>query len=131
MVGIEFGNTLPKTTVTDCTHNGVCSQCGGCCTNHIALTKNEIKIIQRYIKTHNIQPHIINGPFANPTIDLTCPFLDMNKTTNRCKIYPVRPYICQCFICSDLGSIQRYTHDVKFQKEKRISINMRETFFPK
>ena len=130
MVGINISHTLPENKVTDYTNHGVCSQCGNCCSNMLPLTEHEIKIIRRYVKTHNIKPHVLPAILATPTIDLTCPFLDTTKSTQRCKIYAVRPYICKCFICSDLGGIGRYTTDKKFKQETRTTINMRNTFFP-
>lgn len=93
------------------------------------LTVKEINRIRAYIKIHNIVPHVIRAPLANFTIDLTCPFLDTSKKTERCKIYSVRPYICQCFNCSDT-SIDKYLDDPKFMNEERIQVNMRNTFYP-
>lgn len=129
MAGINISNTLPPTQVTDFTENGQCSQCGNCCGNLLSLTKDEIVKIQRYVKKHKIKPHVINAPLQNPTIDLTCPFLNMEKSSERCNIYPVRPYICRRFNCSENG-LERYTEqDVVFAHSERTNVNMRKTFF--
>ena len=42
--------------VYDFTDNGKCSNCGSCCTCNLPLTEQEIVIIKRYIKQHNIKP---------------------------------------------------------------------------
>lgn len=34
------------------------------------------------------------------TIDMTCPFLNIDGDEKKCVIYPVRPQICKKFICS-------------------------------
>ena len=129
MVGINISNQLPSTQVTDFTNNGVCSQCGNCCSNLLSLTKNEIERIQKYVKKHRIKPHVINAPLQNPTIDMTCPFLNMEKSSERCNIYPVRPYICRRFNCSEPNGISYTVEDIAYAKQERITVDMRSTFF--
>lgn len=63
----------------DMTDNGVCTQCGACCSNLLPLTDKEIKRIRGYIKKHQIEEYKYMIP-----------------------IYPVRPEICRQFICSPL-----------------------------
>ena len=83
----------------DLTDNGKCTQCGQCCSNILPMTEDEISVIRRYIKKHHIKErkHIL--PLAEPTIDMTCPFLDDSKSCEKCTIYEVRPRICRDFIC--------------------------------
>ena len=78
--------------------NGVCSQCGQCCSDILHLDNKEIERIETYIKEHNIKPSpykiIDNG---KPTLDLSCPF--RNDVFKKCNIYEVRPDICKVFKC--------------------------------
>ena len=113
----------------DFTRNGKCSGCGGCCTNMLPLTESEIRTIKRYIKKHNIRPHnYVMAPLATKTLDLTCPFLDNAKQTEKCNIYEVRPAVCRYFICSDPYAILRQE---EMLQEKRENVNMLHTFFGK
>lgn len=84
----------------DMTDNGVCTQCGACCSNLLPLTDKEIKRIREYIKKRQIEEckHMI--PVSNVVIDMTCPFMDDSKQKEKCRIYPVRPEICRQYICS-------------------------------
>ena len=116
-------------SVTDFTRGGKCSQCGGCCTNQLQLTSQEIKQIRNYVKKHRIKPHVINLPTVDPCMDVTCPFLNTDKKTERCNIYPVRPYICQVFTCSQ-KDMSEYVKDPKLMNRQYTTIDMRKTFFP-
>ena len=83
----------------DFTDNGECTQCGECCTNILPMTQAEINNIHKYIKKHSVREQRHTVLFANPTIDMTCPFLNTGKPKEKCEIYPVRPQICKSFIC--------------------------------
>ena len=97
-----------------------CNNCGRCCANILMLSQNEINIIKDYIKKYNIVPTNLNQVFDIEQQN-TCPFRDINN--KKCKIYKVRPSICQSFNCnSDYSSIMNYK-GVK-------AINMLHTFYP-
>ena len=83
----------------DLTDNGKCTQCGACCSNLLPMTSTEIDTIRKYIKKHNIKEHRHNLPLAEPTLDLTCPFLNDSKPNEKCDIYEVRSRVCRDFIC--------------------------------
>lgn len=114
--------------VIDLTVNGNCTQCGQCCSSLLPLSEDEIKRIHKYIKANSVKPCIHFLPFAvQPPIDLTCPFLDTNKKSEKCRIYEVRPNVCRAFICS------RKTKD-KESEEKLFSqrnyvVDMWKEFF--
>ena len=112
----------------DFTVNGKCSGCGGCCSNYLPMTENEVRTIKRYVKKFNIKPQKHLGvPMANPTvIDLTCPFMDDTKRNDKCTIYEVRPAICRYFVCNDPHESLR--HEEMYQEERK-NINVRRTFF--
>ena len=132
MLRDTLGNTFSSFNdeMIDCTVNGECSQCGGCCSNRLPLTDSEIRSIKHYINLHKIKPHVVGIPIANTSIiDITCPFLATDRQTNRCNIYEVRPSICRKFLCTQKG-FEDYFNDEEFMKEERHIINMRETFFP-
>lgn len=75
--------------------DGKCSKCGMCCGLFIPVTKKEINKIKEYVQEHNIKPeNRINGN----NLELRCPFLDLKN--HKCKVYPVRPFVCRDFICS-------------------------------
>lgn len=88
-----------KSGVYDLTENGKCTGCGNCCSNLLPMTDKEIEVIRKYIKKHHIKEHRHFAPLANPSLDLTCPFLNGSKKTEKCEIYEVRPHICREFIC--------------------------------
>lgn len=81
--------------------NGKCVGCGNCCSNILPMTDKEIKVIKQYIKKHKIKECKHTIPLAEPVLDMTCPFLNTSKKTEKCTIYSVRPAICRCFICSE------------------------------
>ena len=109
------------------TENGKCTQCGECCSNFLPMTQEEIDTIKSYIKQHKIKECKRLFPTAKETIDLTCPFLDMAKKAEKCRIYEVRPRICRDFICDPK---QRKIPDVDFA-ERCFPVFVRETFFGK
>lgn len=115
--------------VYDFTKDGKCSQCGACCSDLLPISESEYSRIKRYIKKHNIkeQKHTAPAVFAEqPKLDLTCPFLDDNKETEKCSIYSIRPAICRYFVCDDP---QRAGNHPELYEEERIPVSMRETFF--
>lgn len=81
--------------ITDNTCNGNCSKCGQCCGNFIPVTKQEVYIIKKYVKKHNIKQE---KRVFGKNVNLRCPFF--NKKEHKCNIYEVRPFVCQDFICS-------------------------------
>lgn len=113
--------------VYDFTKDGKCSSCGACCSNYLPLSSGEIKEIKRYINKHHIkeQKHII--PTTEPTLDLTCPFLDDSKEKDKCTIYPVRAKICRTFQCNQPPSKVRENKEQFWRTRKPC--DMRETFF--
>lgn len=66
--------------VYDLTCNGECTQCGNCCSNILPMTEDEITTIHKHIKKHHIKEHRHNYPTATPTMDMTCPFLNDDKS---------------------------------------------------
>ena len=90
-----------KNGVYNLTDNGKCTGCGSCCSNLLTMTEKEIRTIKQYIKPHGITQQMHCIPLAQPILDLTCPFLNNGKKTEKCTIYEVRPAICRYFICSE------------------------------
>lgn len=83
------------------------------------------------LKKHNIkeQKHVAPAVLAEqPKFDLTCPFLNENRKDKKCAIYPVKPLICSCFICSDPQGARNHP---ELYEEERVPVSMRETFFKK
>ena len=80
--------------ITNFTCNGKCSGCGQCCGDILHLSKQEIKRIDQYLKKNKVEatPKCILFSYDN-----TCPFRD--NENKKCKIYDVRPKICQSFKC--------------------------------
>ena len=112
----------------DFTDNGKCTQCGNCCSNLLPMTAEEIGIIHKYIKKHNIKEHRHILPLAEPTLDLTCPFLNDNKPNEKCDIYEVRPRVCRDFICCP--SKRPPIDDLKYKLKCRV-VNVRSEFYGK
>ena len=109
----------------DLTDNGKCTQCGNCCGNLLPMTSKEIETIHKYIKKYNIKEHRHILPLAEPTIDMTCPFLNDSKPNEKCDIYEVRPHICREFICCPSG---RKPIDIKYAAKAKV-INVRSEFY--
>lgn len=84
--------------ITDLTTDGKCSRCGECCKDILPIDYVELARIKKYVKEHHIlqQEHHLK----RNTIDMTCPFLNIDGDEKKCVIYPVRPQICKKFICS-------------------------------
>lgn len=110
--------------VTDCTIDGHCSNCGGCCSDYLPLSRHEIDRIHKFMKKHNLKEHvakIMSGPY----VDGTCPFRDNVK--RKCDIYEVRPEICRCFRCDqDMSLIE--ANKARLYKTNSV-ISMRGVFF--
>ena len=112
----------------DFTDHGKCTQCGECCSNLIPMTDKEVDTIRRHIKKHKIKEQKCLAPLTEPVMDMTCPFLDRNKKTERCTIYMARPGVCRFFKCDEPnGAIK---HKELFDGVRRI-VDLRETFFGK
>ena len=115
--------------VYDFTKDGKCSQCGACCSDLLPISESEYRRINRYIKKHNIKEQKHTAPAVlveQPKLDLTCPFLNDNKKTEKCVIYPCRPAICRCFVCDDPKGARNHP---ELYEEERVPVSMRETFF--
>ena len=119
----EFYNDM-KHGVYNFTKDGNCSCCGNCCTALLPVTKDELKVIKRYIKRHNIKPIVHN--IEGVDFDLTCPF--RNEDERICNIYEIRPQICRDFKCD---KPQKKIDDDKehYSYDKRYHVvNMRDYF---
>ena len=114
--------------IYDFTKNGKCIQCGSCCSNLLVMTEEEIETIRKYIKKHNIKEHRHILPLAEPTLDMTCPFLNDSKPNEKCDIYEVRPRICREFICCP--SKRPAMNDLKYKLKRRV-VDVRSEFFGK
>lgn len=113
--------------VYDFTKDGECVGCGNCCSNLLPLSNMEIIEIKQYIKKHNIKERKHIAPTANPTLDLTCPFLMDEKSKDKCAIYPVRPKICRVFCCNQPPS--KVQENKALFWESRKCCDMRQLFF--
>ena len=103
--------------LTNFTIDGKCSGCGGCCSDRLPLTNGEIGKIRKFIQTERIQP-ISQYPVAvmsNPPINMICPFRCKEKG---CIIYPVRPWACREFLCSNSDTHINDKLMERLQKEK-------------
>lgn len=107
---------------------GKCSQCGNCCSNLLPMSKKEVEKVHKYVEENNISEcrHLL--PLAAPAFDMTCPFLDTDKSCKKCRIYPVRPEICKQFICDNE---QRVKQNRSFFHSRYKVVDMREEFFGK
>lgn len=121
----EIRKNVKENGPYDNTKDGKCSQCGECCSNLLPMSKEEVETIRKYIRKNNIKEYKILFPFSDPTLDLTCPFLDRNKETEKCKIYEVRPLICKAFVCNH----KKDEFPKEFLTGEYDVVNVRETFF--
>lgn len=114
-----------KARVIDCTVNGACSNCGGCCTDFLPVSEPEKRRIEKYIKTHHIKAHTVAPVLMVEKYDMTCPF--RNNAEQKCDIYEVRPQICRSFMCNyTMADILRNRQN--FESRYR-AVSMRDTFF--
>lgn len=125
----------------DFTKDGKCSGCGGCCTDCIHMSETEINRIKAYIKKHEIKPCRHIPPMQKPgtAIDFLCPFVDMNAEYKKCRIYKVRPTVCEAFICNKtpmefLSKLpkekQRCLAKIFDNEISKLPVNMGQTFYP-
>lgn len=121
----EVRNHVKENGPYDNTKGGKCSQCGECCSNLLPMSRIEVETIREYIRKNDIKEYKTLFPFANPTLDLTCPFLDRNKETEKCRIYEVRPLICKAFVCNH----KKGEYPEEFLTGEYDIFNLRETFF--
>ena len=111
--------------VFDYTNDGKCSQCGGCCSDFLPMSKKDIKRIHSYVKKNGIKEQKHNAPLADMSIDLTCPF--RSDEQKKCLIYPVRPAICRDFKCDNAkNGIWGGKH---LYHDKFSPVSMRAEFF--
>lgn len=96
------------------TCNGICSNCGGCCSNTLPMTAAEISVIKQYIKCNKIKDISRNKGM--------CPF--RYEGTKICTVYKARPQICKQFIC-DTNQRKPFSQT----KEKFSIVNVRLEFF--
>ena len=119
--GSEYQGCEPQ----DLTDNGICTQCGECCTNLLPISDSDIRRIRHYIKRHGIRPiNHIPVLIQGPTLDMVCPFLDDKKPDRKCLIYPVR-LLDGLFFCM----IQQYAQLEKNQLYKKSLINEQAVSF--
>ena len=109
--------------IKNLTNNGICSNCGECCSDILPLSTQEIVEIDKYLKTHKVERH--NLPLVDGRIDALCPF--RNKFMKKCDIYEVRPYICKMFKCDTPPEKAEFTRDEISKTRKARS--MTELFF--
>lgn len=100
MRNIDFQGfvAMDKDAVSDFTVDGKCSRCGECCKDILPIDYVELARIKKYVKANHIvqqDHHLLPN-----TVDMTCPFLNIDGPERKCVIYPVRPQICKKFICS-------------------------------
>lgn len=110
-----------RTFLLDKTKNGVCSCCGECCSNWLPIAESEYITLVKYIAKHKILGY-------RNALDLDwhnkCPFLDEHR---RCRVYEVRPLICQKFKC-DLQKKNGLPF-ADFMKEERKLVSMWDLFY--
>lgn len=95
--------------------NGNCSKCGECCGSGLPVTLEEVEIISKYIKEHNIEPEpLIIDRDGQKGFNAMCCFLD--QKTNKCKIYEVRPWICRIFKCDQPEDVIAKNRDEAHRK---------------
>lgn len=100
------------------TRNGVCSNCGACCSNTLPLTKKDVVKLKKYIRKHDIKP-ISHAPsvLMQITIDAICPFRD--NINEKCIIYDARPTICRLYQCDKTWQmLSKWLKAVRWKKQK-------------
>lgn len=104
------------------THDGICSNCGECCSDILPLSAKEITEIDKFLKTHKVERH---NQREDGLIETLCPF--RNNFLKKCDIYEVRPYICRIFKCDTQPEQAEFTRDEISKMRKQRS--MTELFF--
>ena len=112
--------------LTDNTCNGKCSNCGQCCGLFVPFNDDDIDRIKKYVKENNIKQtnrvNVLTGSF-----NAHCCFLDTIR--NRCKIYPVRPYVCRDFMCNQKDWIcKRDEYESKAKYNSTFNTQIMATF---
>ena len=105
------------------TINGMCSNCGECCSDILPLSTREITKIDMYIKKKAHLYEIRNNHEAQN--EAICPF--RNDRQKKCDIYEVRPYICQAFKCDTQPEQAEWRRDEISRTRRPMS--MKELFF--
>jgi Fe-S-cluster containining protein len=110
---------------SDNTVNGTCSNCGGCCRPCVQATQEEVDAIEEYIVANNIGELIYT---KDGRLENICPFRD--KYYQSCTIYPVRPKVCNLFMCN-LTSFGFTSEDIDIVVNTDVSKGkgMHEIFF--
>lgn len=101
----------------DATKNGVCTGCGHCCGILLPLTNADKVRIHKHLKTHLL------APYEGTLMD--CPFL-CDEPGKRCRIYEVRPLICQEYVCNKMPT---HAEAKRMQAKKMKLTDMRKEFF--
>lgn len=88
---------------TNLMKNGVCSKCGGCCSNILPLSEQDIRRLRSFAEEHKFVPRLPAG--AN-LIYAHCPFLiepdpETQPGVKICAAYDARPDVCRIFLCSN------------------------------
>lgn len=109
-------------SITDYTCNGQCSGCGQCCGDILHLSKEEIRTIEKYLKTHEIEATPRN---VLVSYDNTCPFRD--RKNKICKIYEVRPQICRAYKCDKTP--EEAVRNRELTNKGKLPRSMRNLFF--
>ena len=105
--------------ITNFTIGGQCSNCGQCCSDFLHLDESEIREIDKFLKTHNIEQHNKGENNWN------CCF--RNEEFKKCEIYEVRPQICKIYKC-DLTPKDAFENRDKINGNKKVR-SMAELFF--
>lgn len=133
---MKYLNRTPTDSdIVDRTCDHKCSCCGSCCTEFIPLTRKEVNTIKDYLKAH---PEIKGNWLSNEDTEnlyAFCPFL--NKDTDRCDIYPVRPFVCRDFKCDkSMDKIElnrrRYAERAEYNsfiKKDDVHVSLHYLFF--
>ena len=121
----NFGDMIEefRNGTHDNTKDGVCVQCGDCCSRLLPLSEDEIETLRRYAKRNHIRACKHLAPTALPIFDMCCPFLDLTKYEKKCTAYTARPWICRDYICSK-------TRPEAYDGKQRRIVDMWDEFFP-
>lgn len=103
-----------------CNHQ--CSGCASCCAELLPFTRKEGFKIKDYMQKKKDEGEEIICSYSvekdNKNLYALCPFL--NEQTNRCNIYPVRPFVCRNFKCDkDIETLKKE----RMQYAKRADYN--------
>ena len=96
-MGILINQLPTDELITNFCIDHKCSCCGSCCAEFLPVTRKEIEVIRKYLEEHKDIKASYGTDSSGETLVAQCCFKD--EQTNRCKIYPVRPYVCRHFKC--------------------------------